>query len=73
MNTTNVCFCKCYCRVQYKTANNNKNNYSAPASRTSLVWDRPKNLFNITSYIGPGQAAGVKSSCIPDPTLAHIN
>ncbi len=33
----------------------------------------PKNLFNITGYIGPGQAAGVKSSCIPDPTLALIN
>ncbi len=25
-----------------------------------MVWDRPKNLFNITGYNGPGQAAGGK-------------
>ncbi len=46
-----------YCRVQYNTANNNKNNYSAPAN-PSLVWDRPKNLFNITGSIALARQRG---------------
>ncbi len=58
-----------YCRVQYNTANKNKNNYSAP-SIPSLVWNRPKNLFNITGYTGPGQTAGGKSSRMPDVLLS---
>lgn len=38
----------------------------------SVVWVRPGNLIHITGYIGPGQAEGVKSSCMPDPPLACI-
>jgi len=34
---------------------------------------RPENLINITGYISPSQAAGVKSSCMPDPPLTCIH
>jgi len=43
-----------------------KKDYSASAS-CPPVWVRPENHIHITSYISPSQAAGVKSSCMPDP------
>ncbi len=38
------------------------------SSILSLVWDRPKNLFNITGYISPGQTAGENPlACLIQP------
>ncbi len=50
-----------YCKVQYNTANNNKNNYSAPVSR---LWSGTGQRTSSASQAI--LAAGVQSSCMPD-------
>ncbi len=54
-----------YCRVQYNTANNNKNNYSAPASR---LWSGTGQRTSSTSQaiLTLARQRGVKSSRMPD-------
>jgi len=43
-------------------------------SRIEIGQNKSKeNFVNITGYTGPSQAAGGKSSCMPDPPLARIN
>ncbi len=76
--TTNVCICTFLflnlmsCRVQYNTANNNKNNYSGPASRLCSGTGY-RTSSSSQAILALAWQRGVKSSCMPDPTLARIN
>lgn len=56
-----------YCRVQYNSIQQRTSKIIILSpSILFLVWSRPKNLFNRTGYPGLSQAAGGKTSGLPD-------